>query len=224
MSKPVLALETSTPICSVVLHDGSQLRQRSAAGPGVHSVKVFEFVQELLDETGIGIEELSALLVSTGPGSYTGLRIASSAAKGLLFGTSVPLIAVQTLAGIAAGQVGAAKSGYRRIHAVINARRTHLYYQLFEISENGQLHTDQRAALLPLSDIRKRLHPGDVLAGTGHQRLELESVPELAGKISIIPPEEALSAANLIALHRQQNPDFTRKADVEHFEPLYQPG
>lgn len=223
MPDPVLAIETSTPVCSVALYDGSRIRQRSQSSPGVHSVKVFEFVRELLDESGLSIPELSALLVSAGPGSYTGLRIGSSAAKGLLFGTAVPLVAVETLAAIAAGQLLKPASEIRRVHAVINARRTHLYHQMFERTEHGLLNAVDKPSLKTLSDIREMIRPGDGVAGSGIQRLELESRAELTGRVSIAASEQALSAVCLIELYHSESPEFSRKVGVESFEPMYQP-
>lgn len=223
MPDPVLAIESSTPVCSVALHDGTRVRHLSLSGPGVHSVKVFEFVRQLLDESGLNIPDLSALLVSAGPGSYTGLRIGSSAAKGLLFGTPVPLFAVETLAAIAAGQLIQPAHEIRQIHAVINARRTHLYHQVFESSGEGILHTATKPYLKTLSDIRDHIRPGDTIAGTGIQRLELENIPELAGKVHITESEEALSAVHLIELYHSESREFSRKVGVESFEPMYQP-
>jgi tRNA threonylcarbamoyl adenosine modification protein YeaZ len=223
MPDPVLAIETSTPVCSVALYDGYTLRHQSLSGPGVHSVKVFEFVHQLLQESGLNIPDLSALLVSAGPGSYTGLRIGSSAAKGLLFGTSVPLYAIETLAAIAEGQRMKSTHEARQIHAVINARRTHLYHQEFETSEQELLLTAGKPALKTLSEIRDSIRPGDAVAGTGIQRLELENMPELSGKVQITAAEQALSAAHLIGLYHSGSPEFSRKVGVESFEPMYQP-
>lgn len=221
MTQPVLALETSTPVCSVALYDGTQFRERRAQGPGIHAEKAFVFIEELLAESRLSMLQLSALLVSSGPGSYTGLRIASSAAKGLLFGILVPLMAVETLPGIARAALGGTADKPRRIHAVINARRTHLYHQSFSVlGGSGRLQANSSAALLSLSDIRASLQPGDLIAGTGTGRLQ----PELPGGLRIIGPEQALSAVSLIRLHQEYGEVFSHKTDIESFEPLYQPG
>lgn len=224
MSYALLALETAAPTCSVALHDGNTLRQRSISGPGVHSEHLFVFVQGLLAEACLSITALSAVLISAGPGSYTGLRIASSAAKGLLFGTDIPLIAVQTLAGIAAAGHGQENhKPHARIHAVLNARRTHLYHQAFAAGPDGRLKAQSEPALRTLSDIRNDLRAGDILAGTGYERLQLEDTPALHNGLVLVSQKQALSAASLISLHQQYGTQFAQMVPVEAFEPMYQP-
>ncbi len=102
--KPVLSIETATPVCSVAIRlaDGT-IYERSAEGKGVHSEQTFVFIHELLSRGKLAVEDLGAVIVSAGPGSYTGLRVASSAVKGLLFRTEVPLYACNTLGSIALG-------------------------------------------------------------------------------------------------------------------------
>lgn len=104
--KPILAIETATPVCSVALYlpDGTIHEERSE-GQGVHSELTFVFIDRLLKEAGLTVAELGGVLVSRGPGSYTGLRVGSSAVKGLLFQTDIPLYAYNTLGGIATGVI-----------------------------------------------------------------------------------------------------------------------
>ncbi len=102
--KPVLSVETATPVCSVALRlpDGT-VHQLRAEGKGVHSEQTFVFIDRLLAREKLAVNELGAVIVSAGPGSYTGLRVASSAVKGLLFQTVIPLYACRTLGAIALG-------------------------------------------------------------------------------------------------------------------------
>ena len=110
---PILSVETATPVCSVALRlpDGTLYEER-AEGKGGHSELTFVFIRKLLDDAGICVRDLGAVLVSGGPGSYTGLRIGGSAVKGLLFQSGVPLYAYNTLAGIALGAAHAAMKCY----------------------------------------------------------------------------------------------------------------
>lgn len=102
--KPVLSVETATPVCSVALRlpDGT-VHELRAEGKGVHSELTFVYIDRLLAREKLAVNDLGAVIVSAGPGSYTGLRVASSAVKGLLFQTDVPLYACQTLGAIALG-------------------------------------------------------------------------------------------------------------------------
>lgn len=101
----ILNLETASTNCSVALYEGTQLRAlREDPSPGYsHGELLHVFIQEVLEEAGIAKQELDAVAVSKGPGSYTGLRIGVASAKGLCFSLEVPLIALPTLKVLAAG-------------------------------------------------------------------------------------------------------------------------
>jgi tRNA threonylcarbamoyladenosine biosynthesis protein TsaB len=98
----ILGLETSTAVCSVGLYlDGEPGIERSVRESHIHSEKLLTLVQEVLRSGQIGMEELDAIAVSIGPGSFTGLRIGLSTAKGLSFALDKPLVAVSTFEAIA---------------------------------------------------------------------------------------------------------------------------
>ena len=98
----ILAIETGTDICSVgIAKDGELLSLRESDEGRDHARKVGVFVDELLRETGIAPDELDAVAVGKGPGSYTGLRIGVSFAKGLCYGLQKPLVAVGSLDALA---------------------------------------------------------------------------------------------------------------------------
>ncbi|MCE2614094.1 tRNA (adenosine(37)-N6)-threonylcarbamoyltransferase complex dimerization subunit type 1 TsaB [Flavobacteriaceae bacterium D16] len=99
----ILNLETATTNCSVSLAlDGKLIALREENYEGYsHSEKLHVFINEALQEAGVGMEELDAVAVSKGPGSYTGLRIGVAAAKGICFALDIPLIAIPTLDSLA---------------------------------------------------------------------------------------------------------------------------
>ena len=91
-------IETSTALCSTALaEDGRIISTRRSSEPRAHASLTAVYVKEMLDEAGWKVSDLDAVCLSQGPGSYTGLRVGSSTAKGLCFGGKVPLIAVSTL-------------------------------------------------------------------------------------------------------------------------------
>src|SRR6056297_4255606 len=93
----LLAIETSTAVCSVSLQTGDgRVKEKRIEGRGVHSEYTVLFIDELLDRTGLQVDDLDSVLFSNGPGSYTGVRIGASVIKGLLFGKNVPLFTYPT--------------------------------------------------------------------------------------------------------------------------------
>lgn len=100
----ILCLDTATDICSVALTRAAQVVAYRENGDGnSHARTLLPFVEEVLNEASVKPQELAAVAVSMGPGSYTGLRIGTSTAKGLCYALEIPLIAVPTLQIIAAG-------------------------------------------------------------------------------------------------------------------------
>lgn len=211
-----LALETSTDICSVaLLDDTGRVHENRTSARGTHSEQLFLFIEELKEEHQFGISDLESVIVSEGPGSYTGLRISASAVKGLLFGHTVPLFAANTLAAFAAGAV-ADRDYSIKIHSVIDARRKHLYHQQFSF-DGSRLKAVTDVKILPLTTIEKLIEEGHLLVGTGILRLDEEERAEAAnlGK----KPVSATSLLDL--LHMDGEGEFIREVSPEAFEPKY---
>ena len=94
----IILIETSTALCSVALaEDGAVVGYRESSAPKAHASLTAVFIQEMLGERGLTMADCDAVCVSMGPGSYTGLRVVVSTAKGLCFGSGKPLLAVGTL-------------------------------------------------------------------------------------------------------------------------------
>ncbi len=124
----LLALETTSEICSVAyVVDGAVTGLVEEAIPRRHAEQLPLFYQSLVEKTGLELSELDGIAVSIGPGSFTGLRIGLSFAKGLAFGHNLPLIPVPTLRALA---VSAGKSGKLRV--LFHSHRDKIYYQDFE--------------------------------------------------------------------------------------------
>ena len=94
----IILIETATSLCSVGLaEDGVCTNYKESTEPRAHAAMTAPFIKEILDEAGLRVTDCDAVCVSKGPGSYTGLRVGSSTAKGLAFGAGIPLIALGTL-------------------------------------------------------------------------------------------------------------------------------
>ncbi len=125
----ILNIETATKNCSVALaKEGKTILCKEIAEEGYsHAERLHVFIEEIIAEAGITVNDLSAIAVSQGPGSYTGLRIGVSAAKGLSYALDIPLIAVDTLKTLASQVV--ISNGL--IIPMIDARRMEVYSAIF---------------------------------------------------------------------------------------------
>jgi len=126
----ILSLETSTHVCSVALHDaGKLIATREVHTPQSHAERLAPMIEEVRRETGLELKQLAAVAIAAGPGSYTGLRIGVSTAKGLCYTLQIPLIAVGTL-DVMASQVAPSQPADVWLCPMIDARRMEVYCQV----------------------------------------------------------------------------------------------
>ncbi len=132
----ILSIETSTDVCSAALsQNGETIFHRRIDTPRMQSSALAPMIESLLEESGLKAKDCSAVAVSSGPGSYTGLRVGVSLAKGFCFGGGIPLIGVGTLDIIAAqGRAYAAENGLdvKFIVPMIDARRMEVYQAVYD--------------------------------------------------------------------------------------------
>jgi len=128
----ILSLETSTTVCSVALHEkGKLLAALEIQREQSHASKLAVLIDEVLSLADVKINQVNAVAISLGPGSYTGLRIGTSTAKGLCYSLGIPLIAVGTLQLLAA-QVGSGNIENTYRCPMIDARRMEVYCFLID--------------------------------------------------------------------------------------------
>ena len=134
----ILCIETATTNCSVAIaHNGNTLAvKEDYNGSYSHAEKLHLFIQEILEENNLKLSNLDAVAISTGPGSYTGLRIGVSAAKGLCFSLDIPLISVPTLTALA-NQV----KQQAIVIPMLDARRMEVYAAVFNSAKEQILKT-----------------------------------------------------------------------------------
>ena len=146
----IILIETSTALCSVALaEDGAIVDYRESSAPKAHASLTAVFIQDMLAERGLSPADCDAVCVSMGPGSYTGLRVGVSTAKGICFGARKPLIAVGTLDTLVAQAVDViARSEVtwqspQYIIPMVDARRMEVYTAVFGIAvQQGEIATD----------------------------------------------------------------------------------
>ncbi len=129
----ILNIETSAATCSVALaYDGILTDIIESSEPNVHSSSLEVFIETLLSKLPMGAKSLDAVAVSEGPGSYTGLRIGFSAAKGLCYALDIPLLVIPTLQSVAAGIKSETTDHDTVFFPMADARRMEVYAAVYD--------------------------------------------------------------------------------------------
>lgn len=131
----IILIETSTALCSTALaENGTITSYKESSAPKAHASLTAVFIRDMLEDRGLTLADCDAVCVSMGPGSYTGLRVGVSTAKGLCFGTGKPLIAVGTLDTLVAQAFHSVTdiADVRYIIPMIDARRMEVYSAVWE--------------------------------------------------------------------------------------------
>jgi tRNA threonylcarbamoyladenosine biosynthesis protein TsaB len=127
----ILSIETSTPLCSVALHRvGELIATRETQEEGGHGKKLTRLIESVCADAGISMNQLDAIAVSNGPGSYTGLRIGLATAKGLCFGLDIPLITMNTFQVMPNAWTGLPENTL--LLPMLDARRMEVYAAVFD--------------------------------------------------------------------------------------------
>lgn len=212
----ILLLETATASCSVALsRNGEVLAVKELNERNVHASHITLLVDEVMRSSGKTYKELSAVAVSKGPGSYTGLRIGVSAAKGFCFALDIPLISVHTLEAMASGLRECGKLGDASLLVpMIDARRMEVYSAVF--SSNLELVDEVHAKIVDVGSYDSYENDRLLLFGDGSQKFQ-ELFTE---KKNIRFASFVNSAAHMapIANKKFQAGDFENTA---YFEPFY---
>ena len=211
----ILLIETSTSCLSVALaEDGRVVADRVCTQPRQQASLTAPLVKEILDSQGIGMKDCDAVCVSKGPGSYTGLRVGVSTAKGLAFGAGIPLLSVGTLEVLAAQGAAGRMDGCRWIVPMVDARRMEVYTAVF--SPEGKQVTEVRPLVVDADSFAGRLADGPVLfIGDGALKCrETLSSPNAFFR-------DAAPLASAMAPLAEAAYNEKRFEDVAYFEPFY---
>lgn len=127
----ILAIDTATEACSVALLNGETIDAIFDICPQQHSQRILPMIDELLSKHGLKVTDLDALAYGRGPGSFTGVRIATGIIQGLALGANLPVIEVSTLAAMA--QQNFMQHGYKRSKVLIDARMQEVYFGHYEL-------------------------------------------------------------------------------------------
>ena len=213
----LLLIETSTALCSTALaEDGTVVSRRESEVPRAHASMTAVFVQEMLAERGLRVQDCDAVCVGMGPGSYTGLRVGVSTAKGLCFGADLPLVAVGTLDTLVAQACGEGlvPEGCRRIVPLVDARRMEVYTAVF--TSEGERLTEVEPLVIDAESFAAERAAGPVLfIGDGAQKCESVLAGPDAHFVQCCPKASGMLRPALARFHEK------RFEDIAYFEPFY---
>jgi tRNA threonylcarbamoyladenosine biosynthesis protein TsaB len=217
----ILSIETATPVCSIGLSEnGDVLALKESSEPNIHAARVAVFIDEILNETSTSPEQLSAVAVSMGPGSYTGLRIGVSSAKGLSYSVGIPLIAVNTLQAISAAAIGAMDKSLPDpddlFLPMLDARRMEVYTALYN---SGLEEIEPTTAQIIGENSFKHLREKAKVHYFGNGAAKCEEFIGKMPNFELLPHIEP-SARYLagLAYRKYENSEFV---DTAYFEPFY---
>lgn len=211
----ILAIETTTKNCSVALGlDGKLVTIREISTQRYsHAENLHQFIKEVLQKENYNFSALDAIAVSRGPGSYTGLRIGVSAAKGLCFSLDLPLIAVNTLTSLAF-QVDVTKTKTDFIIPVLDARRREVYTSTLNHKKENLSKVE--AKILNENSFEEYTKKGNVIfIGNAVKKVKDTIQYQTADYIESLP-----SAREMIPLANEQYKK-NDTVDVAYFEPFY---
>ena len=218
----ILCIETGTDVCSVGLAENGQLVALRESCGRDHARNVAVYVDELLRERDIDADEIDAIAVGKGPGSYTGLRIGVSFAKGLCYGLGKPLIAIGSLDALVevaredaeAGIVDVDDFERATLCPIVDARRMEVYTQLF--NGRGEAQGEVEAKVIDEQSFAEEIAAAEefVIFGNGAAKC----AGTLSEKVKLI--DIAPSARGLARL-AQEALEAGRTEDIAYFEPFY---
>ncbi|KEY91094.1 hypothetical protein CF67_04088 [Candidatus Photodesmus blepharus] len=164
MNTKILALSTATEECSVALSINNKLYTRSEISPQQHAKKILPMVDEVLKEANVNLSEIDAIAYNRGPGSFTGIRIGVSIAKGLGFAENLPMVGISNLKAIA--QSAYRQLGLTRVACAIDARMNEVYWGCFTHQEDGNWKEVDTECVISLGDLTKHLFNDKLIWGT----------------------------------------------------------
>ncbi len=217
-----LALDSSTEVCSVALfHDGEVTEEYSSLARS-HAKLLLPMAEKLLTDSGVALADLDALLLSHGPGSFTGIRIGLGVAQGLAYGANLPIYTATSL-DIMAQVASTSYSESDCIVAALDARMKEVYWAAYRIEKGKPVLVTAPAVCSPerfnqdISSLKNESDSGKLI-GIGHG-WGVESVdPSLCSNIdeSLLP-----RASALISLYQQASPMIAGPSDPVGLEPVY---
>jgi len=217
----ILCLETSTPVCSVALcGKNGPVALKESSEDKSHASRLTVFIEKLLSDAGIRAADLEAVAVSKGPGSYTGLRIGVSTAKGIAYAARIPLISVETTLSMFHGITSDIRNKYvldenSLLVPMLDARRMEVYYSIF--TTGGKIVRETAAEIIDeqsFSDIPESTRM--LIFGDGASKCK-----QLLKRDNIVFADEFRISAAYMYKPAFKSLGERQFEDVAYFEPFY---
>lgn len=212
----IILIETSTAMCSAALAEDGKITAYREDADRAHASRLAPMIDDILKDKGLTVKDCDAVGVCMGPGSYTGLRVGVSTAKGLCFGASIPLLATGSLDTLvwAAIDGNMVPEGCRYIVPMIDARRMEVYTALF--TPDGKQISETEPKIIDADSFAKELSEGTVLfVGDGAKKCEETLAGPNAHFVNIYPDARGMLQP-IMARYNEK-----RFEDVAYFEPFY---
>lgn len=208
----ILHIETATKICSVALSNNGELLALKETDESnyVHGEVITLFIEDVLKQSGITVKQLNAVSVTSGPGSYTGLRIGVSTAKGICYALNIPLISVDALYNLAV--LARKNNTYSSVCAMIDARRMEVFSTIY----NSDLLPVKPISADILDESSYQEYEPFIVVGDGARKMK-ESWSNRSIQFDLTTKSSA-SGHTAIAIEKYNNKEFE---DVAYFEPFY---
>jgi tRNA threonylcarbamoyladenosine biosynthesis protein TsaB len=214
----LLAIETAAEACSAALYIDGELRERFAVAPQRQSELILPMMDELLAEAGLCATDLDALAFGRGPGSFTGVRIATGVVQGAAFAADIPVVPVSTLAALAQGHLRT--TGHARVLAAFDARMNEVYWAACTLDASGVMRAMGDELIVPPGEVPLS-EGGDwhgVGSGWGAYRAVL--LDRLGDCVTAVDPDAQCHARDIAQIAVA---DFTagRAVPAEQALPVY---
>lgn len=212
----ILCIETATEVCSVALFNKNELLVLNEINEGnMHASALTGLIEKTLKEAELTLNQLDAICVSKGPGSYTGLRVGVSTAKGLCFGLNIPLLAVNTLQSMAGVYMHQNPNNAQAICAMIDARRMEVYAAIY--NSNLEEINPTQAIVIEEYSFEEQLNQGQIIF-IGNGAAKCKSTITHANAVFV---EEITCSALGLGKPAYQMFLENKFEDTAYFEPFY---
>jgi tRNA threonylcarbamoyladenosine biosynthesis protein TsaB len=196
----ILAVDTSTEACSVALQIGNETIAKFADEPRSHSRLLMPMVQQVLAEAQIKVNQLDAIGVSIGPGSFTGLRIGFAAVQGMAYGADIPVVPISTLKLMVATYSRQQNTVVGEIMALLDARMSEFNLGRYKLEDNHQIVALEDDRLVSAEQVIALIEANNPSAIIGDSGNLFETAPQLADQFTQIYP----NAIDILPMALQQ--------------------
>ena len=213
----ILAVDTATEACSAALYINGDIQERFEIAPREHTKLLLPMVDSLMTEAGLRPQQLDAMAFGCGPGSFTGVRIATGVMQGVAYGADLPVVAVSTLAAIS--QACLQKTNHNTIFTAVDARMGEIYWAVYQRDADGYAQLLGQEKVQPASEVDALQQAGYGI-GSGWQCYEQELTDRLGEQLlgfdaDYLPHSAQIALLGAVGVQRGQT------VPVEQAMPVY---